>query len=101
MNVDRVDRIEDVLRTAALLVSVRELADGDGDVEAREVLLCEDDLLCKLVVRKDVVEERLGPELEHARDELGARVRVERGEERVAPPDPQVVAVKPELYREH
>ena len=101
MDIDRVDGVEDVLRAAALLVAVRELADSDGDVEAGEVLLREDDLLRKLRVREDVVEERLGPELEHARDELGARVRVERGEERVAPSDPQVVAVKPELYHEH
>ena len=100
MNVDRVNRIEDVLRAATLLVPVRKLADGDRDREAREVLFCEDDLFCKLAVREDVVEERLGPELQHPRHELGARVRVQIGEERVAAAYPDVVPVKAELWVE-
>ena len=98
MNVDRVDRIEDVLRTAALLVPVRKLADGHGDVQAGEVLLREDDLLRELGVREDVVEKRLRPELEHARDELRFGIRVEGGEKCVAAPDPDVVKVETELW---
>ena len=59
MDVDRVDSIEHILRTPTLLVSIGQLGDGDRDIQARQVLLCEDDLLCQLGMWQNVVEERL------------------------------------------
>ena len=97
VDVDRVNRVEHVLRAAALLETKRELADRDGDVETRQVLLRKRDLLCELCMREDVVEERLRAELDHPRHELGLRVRVQSGEEGVTPAFPQVVAVEAEL----
>lgn len=98
MDVDGVDGIEHVLRAAALLVPVRELADRDGDVQAREVLLGQHDLFRKLVVREHVVEERLRAKLQDPCHELGLGIRVQRGVESVAPPDPLVGAVESEPY---
>ena len=100
MYVDRVDRVQQVLRPAALLEPKRELAHGDRDVEARQVLLREPDLLRELRVREYVVEKRLGPELENARHEFSLWVRVQCGEERVPSGDPEVVEVEAELGRE-
>lgn len=97
MDVDRVDRIEHVLRAPALLVPKRELADRDGDAEARQVRLRKRDLLRELVVREHVVEQRLRAKLQHARHELRERVRVQGGQERVASRDPDVASVEPEL----
>ena len=97
VNVDGVDGVEDVLRAAALLVAIRELADGDGDVQARQVLLREQHLLRELVVREHVVEERLRAELDHARHELCQGVRVQSGEESVASRDPDIIAIEPKL----
>lgn len=95
--VDRVNHVEHVLPAAALLVARRELADGDGDVQAGEVRLREHDLLRERVVRDRVVEQRLRAELQHARHELRLRVRVQQREDRVAARDPDQVSVEPEL----
>lgn len=77
MDVDEVDRIEHVLSATTLLVAIGKFGDSDRNVQARQVLLREGDLLRELGVREDVVEQRLGAELYAAGDELGERVRVQ------------------------
>ena len=100
MDVDRVDSIEHILRAPTLLVSIGQLGDGDRDIQARQVLLCEDDLLCQLGMWQNVVEERLRAKLDHACDELRQGVRVQSGEESVASRDPDIIAVEPKLCEE-
>ena len=77
MNVNGVDGIEHVLGAPALLIAVGELRDGNWNVEARQVLLREDNLLCELLMGQDVVVKRLRSELDATRDELGQRIRVQ------------------------
>ena len=44
MNIDVIDRIEDVLSATALLVTVSKLGNGDGDLHACESSLGQGDL---------------------------------------------------------
>lgn len=97
VDVDKVDRVEHVLRAPALLVPVRELAHRHGDAEAREVRLGEQDLLREHLVREHVVVQRLRAKLHAARDEFSTRVRVQGREQRVAPRLPDVPAREAEL----
>lgn len=48
-------------------------------------------------MREHIVKQRLRAKLQHARHELRERVRVQGGEEGVAPRDPDVASVEPEL----
>lgn len=97
MDVDEVNCIEHVLRAAVLLIPVCQLADRHRDAQAREVRLRVLDLARKLRVREDVVVERLGAELHAARDELRLGVRVQGGEELIAPRPPLIPTVEAEL----
>lgn len=91
-----VHRLEDDARAAVLLEPVRHVADGDVDPERRELLLVRGDLRGEHGGREHAVEERLGAELDDARDELRLRVRGERGVERVALGLPERAALEAE-----
>ena len=97
----RIDDIDDVkdfeARAAIHLEGPLHVRDGDGDLEAREVVLRGLDLGRELRGGQNTVQEWLGAELDCARDELGLRVGVEGREERVAAALPLVVAVEAEL----
>ena len=98
MRIDDIDDVEDFeARAAVHLEGPLHVRDGDGDLEAREVVLRGLDLGRELRGGQDAVQERLGAELDCARDELGLRVGVEGREERVAAALPLVVAVEAEL----
>ena len=97
MDVNEIDRVKDVLCSTTLLVAVCELANSDRDIQARQVCLGQDDLFCKLLVREDVVEQRLRAKLNAASDKLGEWVGVKGCEKGVSSRFPNVAAVKTEL----
>jgi hypothetical protein len=97
VDVDRVDRVKDVLRSSSFLIPIRELAHSDRNAQIRQSLLGLQHLLSKLAVWQDVVVERLGAKLDHARDELAQWVRVKSAEQAVAPTLPLIRAVKTKL----
>ena len=97
MDVDEVFSIEHVLRAAALLIAICQLADGHWNVEARQVLLRGDDLRRQLIGRQDVVEKRLRAKLHAARDKFSFGVRVQGGKEGVSPRLPDIRPVEAEL----
>lgn len=100
MDVDEVNRVEDVLCAATLLVPICELADRHRDAQTREVRFCLLDLVCELCMRKDVVVKRLRAELHSTCDKFCLGVGVQRGEELVAPLLPLTPAVEAELRDE-
>ena len=97
MDVDNVDRVEDVLRPSPFLIPIRELAHRDRNLQTRQALLGAPHLLGKLAGRQYVVEQGLGAKLDRARDELGLWVRAKRAEQTVAPVLPLVRPVKAKL----
>lgn len=55
MNMNLIDRNEDVLGTAVLLIAVRELGNSKGNLHGCQLSSCKGDLRRKLGVGKDVV----------------------------------------------
>jgi hypothetical protein len=96
VDVDKVDRVKDVLRSSSFLIPIRELAHSDRNPQIRQTLLGLQHLLSKLVVWQDVVQ-RLGAKLDHARDELAQWIRVKSAEQAVALTLPLIRAVKTKL----
>lgn len=88
--------LENVLGSAVLLIAVSHVTDGDGDLEAGEGLLGGGDLGGQCAGGKDVIEERLGAELDDSGDVWGLGVGLERVEERVSAGLPLVATVEAE-----
>ena len=97
MNIYEIFCIEHVLRAAALLIAICQLADGHWNIEARQVLLRGDDLRRQLIGRQDIVEERLRAKLHAACDKFSFGVRVQGGKEGVSPRLPDIRPVEAEL----
>ena len=92
MDVDRINSVQDVLRVVLVLrVPKGHLANGDRDAHVGELLLRRLDLLSEVFGGDGAVEERLGAELNDARDELCLRVGLERLEEVIASLHPGLV----------
>lgn len=70
---------------------------SDRYAKAREVRLRSKHLLREDLIRQHLVEQWLRSELQHACDELGPRVRVQRTQKNVAPRLPDVAPVETEL----
>lgn len=80
MNIDEINGVQDILSAATLLISIRKLADRNGNVETRKVGLCLLDLRGELVVRQHVVVQWFGTELNASCHELGLGIAVQRFE---------------------
>lgn len=97
MSVDEVDSVKDILGTAALLITVRELGNSHGDPDTSELRLGRFDLSSELRVGEHIVKERLRTELDTASNELGLGVGVEGRDQRVTARLPLVAAIETEL----
>lgn len=78
MDVNEINCVQYVLSSATLLVSVCQFADGNRDIEAREVSLCLYYLLRELIMRQDVVEKRLRTKLDATGDKFGFGIAMKR-----------------------
>ena len=97
MEIDKVHGVQDGLSATVGLETVDQIGDGDEDTEGSEFRLCRLDLGSEGADRQDMIEQRLGTELNGPGDKLGLGVVLESFEKAVPAGLPLVVAVKSEL----
>lgn len=97
MYIDIVDGVKDVLRTTALLISVRKFAHSDRDIQTGQVLLGKQDLFGKFLVWEHSIVKRFGAKLNAASHEFCFGVRMQRRKECVSPAHPDIIEIEPEL----
>ena len=97
VDINVINRIENVLSTTALLITVGELRNGDGYLYACELRLGRSDLGSEFGVGKDIVVQRLGAKLYATGDELGFWIGSERVDERITTCLPLVATIETKL----
>ena len=100
MEIDEVNGIQNGLSATVRLETIGHVGDSDEDTEGSEILLGSRDLGSEGADRQDVIEQRLGTELNGPSDERGLGIVVESREKAVPAGHPHVVTVVPKLRSE-